>query len=154
MRAAGRRLALATIGLCAALVALACTRRPGKEERETTNLPAVAELARELELPLPPNARVVAVRREAGLDDAIFAKLELAKADWRRLAAKAPLDKAELSPDNRSYLTGDEGWWDPNRIEGLRAAQIALPNRRVLNVGVDEASRPGMVTLYVLNHGT
>jgi hypothetical protein len=145
-----RRTGLALI----ALGALACTKQKAKEEREMTKVPDVAELGREVGLSLPPSTKIVAVRRESGMDDAVFAKLELARADWQRLAAQPPLSTAEFGLENKSYLSSDDGWWNPSTIEGLRVAQIEMPKGRWLNVGVDEATKPGVVTLYVLNHST
>lgn len=116
--------------------------------------PNAVELGRTLGLHLSASAIVIGVRQTNGMDDATFAKVELPQKDWSDVLRRAPFKSSDLSPDNRGYLEPDDGFWDPTRPKTLPTAQINLPGARVLNVGVDEFSKPGSVILYIMNHGT
>lgn len=133
----------------------ACKRQSAPIERNTpmkTDREEPAAIGREIGVPLPATARVLGVRRTRGMDDAIFAKIEISEAEWSHLRTVPPLGGVELVPESRAYLEPDDGWWDPTTRPSLRAAQIALPGARFLNVGIDHGAHS--VVLYLMNHGT
>lgn len=137
--------------LCVVLVG--CPKRQS-EETEIKNEVGISELGRDVGLKLPSSGRVLGLRRERGIDDAVLAKIELPASEWKKIASQPPLDSAELKSENKAYLPDDDGWWDPNRAPSLRAAQIQMPEARVLNIGVVEPTKAGTVVLYIMNHGT
>jgi hypothetical protein len=113
----------------------------------------VVELGRELNVSLPPSARVIGVEREEGMDDRIGVKLEIPQDDWPRFIASTPIDADAFDPGARGMLGQDHGFWDPHQAPGLRTAQAPLPGARYLNIGVS-APTNGFVVVYIVNHGT
>jgi hypothetical protein len=114
----------------------------------------MVQLSREVGVTLAPSTRLLGAKRTRGIDDAVFAKVEMTPADWDQLLARAPFRGSDLTTESRGYLEPDDGWWDPSAARDLRAAQVNLAGGRILNVGVDVASKPGVVVVYLMNHGT
>lgn len=130
------------------------TTKVGKDGA-TVNVSAEIEgLSRDLGLKIPITARILGVKRERGIDDAVFAKFEMSRAEWEALKFAAPLTGADFDKASKAYLPTDEGWWDPNHAEGVRAAQIELEGGRVLDVGIDDTRDRDLVVVYLVNHGT
>jgi hypothetical protein len=113
-----------------------------------------SELSRDMGIPMPAETRVIAVKRLQGLDEAIFAKVEIPTSAWHSWLNVAPFKPDELTTEANAYLAPDDGWWDPSRAVGLKAVQLSLPHGKYLNVGVSEANATGMVVLYLMKHGT
>ena len=112
-------------------------------------------MGREIGLNLPRTSQLIGVSRDrGGPDNAVFVKVEMSAADWTRVLLNAPFRATELAPEYRGYLGADHDWWDPGRPANLRAVQKPLANGRVLNVGVDDASKPGRVVVYIMNFST
>jgi hypothetical protein len=145
---------VALVGVSSALVGPACRR--DKEDAPMT-MTDIATLEKDVGLKLPRSARVLGVIRDGrlgGMDSAVYAKLEMPVADWEGMLPGAPFRASDMVGRDRVLLGNDKGWWDPQHPADLRAVQAVLPNGRTLNVGLDDRSRPGMVVLYVMNHGT
>lgn len=108
-------------------------------------------LGKRLDLNLPPGTQVVHVETEYGMDDAIFAKLQIP-------AAEAPgfIQGLELKSSRHRSADAfgrDHGLWDPHQAKVLRVGSVMLPSSRGLVVGLDD-SRSDVLVVYVLNHGT
>ena len=112
-----------------------------------------AALGSELGVKFPASARLIGVEREDGMDDMTRAKVAIAPADLSAFLASTPLAPSAFAPGSGGFLFGNQDWWDPNSALHLRAAQARLPSARVLNIGIDDG-RPGVVFLYIVNHGT
>lgn len=108
---------------------------------------------REVGVKFPPAARLVGVHRERGLDDLVAVKVEMAASEWPAFLAGTPVDPKSFRAGERGLLGPDEGFWDPHKARNLRTAEVSLPDARALNIGFDD-SRPGIVVVYVVNHGT
>lgn len=109
--------------------------------------------AKAVGLELPAGAQVVGIHRENGMDDLVAVKLEVPAADWAAFLARTPVDPRLFRPGERGLLGPDDGFWDPHQARSLRTAEASLPGARVLNLGYDD-SRPGVIVVYLVNHGT
>lgn len=114
--------------------------------------PSIPELNKELGLSLPAGAKIVGVRRESGIDDAVQAKVEIRKTELAGFIAKTPIDPEAMRPGTAGFLGADLDFWDPHKASALRTGQAKTPNGRVLSIGVDE-SRADIAVLYIMQHG-
>lgn len=112
-----------------------------------------ATLGTEVGVKFPASARLVGVEQEDGMDDMTRAKVAIAPADLPAFLASTPLAPSAFAPGSGGFLFRDQDWWDPNSALNLRASQARLPSARVLNIGIDDG-HPGVVFLYIVNHGT
>lgn len=145
------------VGVALVSLGIACKETTKIVKGGTTVVNASADieaLSRELGLKIPNTSRIVGVKRERGIDDAVFAKFEMSRSDWGALQLRPPLSGADFDKAGKAYLPTDEGWWDPNHAEGVRAAQIEIEGGRVLDVGIDDTHGGDLVVVYVVNHGT
>jgi hypothetical protein len=108
-------------------------------------------LGQELGVSLPPDAKIVGVDRQAGMDDMIRAKVELSPGSFASIADQLPV-KGEQLTRGPGRLGADHEFWNPHATPGVRSGQVQLPGARVLHIGL--AEYPDKVVLFVLNHGT
>lgn len=154
---AGRRATLLHfVAATAIFIGCGCKERTISVKRpsDVDVLVDVLSLGKDLGLIIPKNARLAGVRREQGMDDAVFAKLEIPIEAWDSFQQSAPFQESDLDEASRAYLPTDNGWWDPNQRPGLRATQVNLKGGRVLNIGVDKTQSEVFVVVYAMNHGT
>jgi hypothetical protein len=93
------------------------------------------------------------VTRENGIDDMVMFKVQITPKDLRSFMAGLPVPADAFEPGEGGFLGRDQGFWDPSHAARLRTGQVILKNQRALNIGIDDG-RPGMVAIYVVNHGT
>lgn len=75
---------------------------------------------RKLGLALPTRTHIVGVKRERGIDDAIFAKIEIPPAYLPEFLRGAPFRLADLDKTGKASLPPDDRWWDPNNADEVR----------------------------------
>ena len=114
---------------------------------------SVSKLGSELGLSFPPSTRIVGIRRESGIDDAVQAKLEIGKDELASFLAKTPIDPSAMRPGTAGFLGSDVEFWDPHKAQGLKTGQAKTAKGRVLSVGVDQ-SRSDVVIVYIMEFGT
>ncbi|HET9953360.1 MAG TPA: hypothetical protein VFQ61_02590 [Polyangiaceae bacterium] len=141
------------LSLMLAVGALHCSK--GTKSMSSTTKPAesLPALSTELGLSFPASTRLIGVRREAGIDDAVQAKLEMSSADVPAFLASTPLDVSAMRSGTRGFLGADVDFWDPHKASALKTGQGMLPAGKALNIGVDE-SRGTIAVVYVMRHGT
>jgi hypothetical protein len=122
-----------------------------QSNRESTQ--SSSQLGHELGLSFPPSTRVLGVRRESGIDDAVLAKIEISKNEFQAFFAKTPIDPAAMRPGTGGFLGSDVDFWDPHKAPALKTGQGKSAAGRVLSIGVDE-SRPDIVVLYIMEFST
>jgi hypothetical protein len=149
------RRSVVLLGVCAAL---GCKARENEEGRMNAKNEApvpvsVSQLGKELGLEFPPSTRVLGVLRSNGMDDAVRVKLELAASELPAFLERTQIDGAAFRPGTRGMLGPDKDFWDPHQSQSLRTAQVARPNARSLNVGIDD-SQGDRVVAYLMEHGT
>ena len=114
---------------------------------------SLSVLGQELGLDFPPSTRVVGIRRESGIDDAVQAKLEMGKEEFAGFFAKTPVDRSSMRPGTGGFLGSDVDFWDPHKAPALKTGQAQRSGRRSLNIGVDE-SRAEVVVVYIMQYRT
>jgi hypothetical protein len=117
---------------------------------QATTLP---ELAREVGVTFPAAARLIGVARESGIDDMVMFKVEISSNDLPSFMAALPVPADAFEPGEGGLLGPDQGFWDPRRAAHLRTGQVIVKNQRALNIGIGDG-HPGVVAIYVVNHGT
>jgi hypothetical protein len=149
----GREIVLiANIFLLASTLS-ACRDKGRIEMNADGSAESLDSLGKELDLTFPVSARLLGVERESGMDDMVRLKVEMNAADLAGFLERSPIDPASFRSGPRGFLGQDRGFWDPHRAAQLRTAQAIVAGHRALNIGVDE-TRAGVVTLYIVNHGT
>lgn len=108
-------------------------------------------LEERLGVPLPPGTVVLGVEVERGLDDAVFAKLQI---PLRELWAFQAATGIESFREGGADLLGpDHNLWDPHQAKSLATGSTPLPNSRNLIVAID-ASHAEQAVVYAVNHGS
>jgi hypothetical protein len=102
-------------------------------------------------VPIPPEAVVLGVDRQEGMDDMVRAKIEVSRSDFAKLAAALPMSEESFSR-GPGRLGSDSGFWNPRSTSGVRSAQVVLPNGRALHVGFADG-KADTVLVFVMNHG-
>jgi hypothetical protein len=113
----------------------------------------LTELSSKIGLTFPPGTQVLGVRELRGQDDAILLKVKLGKDQWGSFLASSPF-KDKIFSEGKRYLLGpNDDWWNPKQPETLPTAQAALPNAKILNLGVDQKDSTEVI-VYVMWHET
>lgn len=147
------KIAILAIAVAVVSTNLCCSKGCQSMQTKQESTRSVSELGSELGLSFPPSTRIVGVRRESGIDDAVQAKLEIGKGELAGFLAKTPIDPSGMRPGTGGFLGSDVDFWDPHKVQGLKTGQAKTAKGRVLSVGVDQ-SRPDVVILYIMEFGT
>jgi hypothetical protein len=121
------------------------------DPKTTSSRTELEALGKRLGLTLPDGTAVVHVETESALDDAIFAKLRV-PGDRADEFVKS-LNATRFEAGAADLFGPDRGLWDPHQANGLRVGDVPLPSQRGLVVGIDDGAS-GVLTVYVMNHGT
>jgi hypothetical protein len=131
----------------------------GCHAKETDQLPQVprdvtlSELSKRIGLELPAGTELVGSARESGIDEAVRAKIALSPDGWSELLTRAALSETDFTDEKRYLLGKNDGWWDPERVTSLPAAQAEVAPGRFLDLGVDR-SESSRILVYLLWHET
>ncbi len=87
------------------------------------------------------------------MDDAVFVKLEIPKAEFETFWATTHIDRASMRPARPGILGPDDGFWDPDKASALSIGKVWRADARGLQIGLDE-SRPDVTVVFILEHGT
>jgi len=111
----------------------------------------IGTVGHRLGLHLPPGTEVLGVETEAGIDDAIFAKLRIPVAHAAEFVKDCGVTRFRSGGAN--LLGPDHGFWDPHKAKELRSGDVALPSGRYLVIAIDE-SQSDVLVVYAMNYST
>ena len=134
-----------------AVFVLACSSGDKTVKRSVHQTRDVQSIGQMLGLQLPPGTEVVGVETEAGIDDAIRAKLLIPasrSADFLRDCAVK-----RFRQGGANLLGPDHGFWDPHSAKALRSGEVTLESGRSLVVALDETSSDILV-IYAMSYST
>ena len=138
------------IGLVVFMLVAGCCRGGDKPAVDTGDID-LAVWEKRMHVLFPPGTKSGGIRMEAGMDNAVYLKVNIPADAWPGFLGASPVDPADLSDAKRFFLGPDNGWWDPGQREEVPTAQASLPNGSVLNMGVclDGGDR---VDVYLMWH--
>ena len=111
----------------------------------------IVVVGQKLGLELPPGTQVIGIQTEAGIDDAIFAKLRIPAARTAEFLKQCGVTRFKSGGAN--LLGPDHGFWDPHQAKRLRSGDVALPSARDLLIAIDESASDALI-VYAMNYST
>jgi hypothetical protein len=108
-------------------------------------------LGQKLGLKLPMSTEILGVETEAGIDDAVRAKLRIPTAQAQTFLQDCGVSRFKKGGAN--LMGPDHGFWDPHAAKTLRSGEVSLTSGRAVIVAVDESSEEHIV-VYVMNYST
>jgi|GEM_PF-2560649 len=111
----------------------------------------VTSIDQKLGIKLPKGTEVLGVETEAGIDDAIRAKLRVPASSGAEFLGDCPVKRFRQGGAN--LLGPDHGFWDPHRATMLRSGEVTLQSGRALLVAIDESSSDAII-VFAMNYST
>lgn len=111
----------------------------------------VSALSEEMGVPIPADAQVVGVKREAGIDVLVRVKLLVSPASRERFLATLPIQQEALRP-GVGRLGTDDGFWNPHATPLIRSGSKTLKDGHYLLIGIADATAGTVV--FLAKHGT
>jgi hypothetical protein len=106
--------------------------------------PQIAEFTRNAGIALPKSSRAIGWKESRGMDDALWLKVEIPKADLDSFIAASPFRGGGLETNQSSRLYDFYDFWQTPPSQ-YRAGQASLPNVRTLNMVVDDSASTNAV---------
>jgi hypothetical protein len=137
----------------AMLAVFLCACSSGSETMKSSGIHTddAQSVGKKLGIELPPATEVVGVETEAGIDDAIRAKLRIPASHSADFLRECGVKRFRQGGAN--LLGPDHGFWDPHGAKALRAGEVTLQSGRSLVIAVDESSDDVLV-VYAMNYST
>lgn len=132
----------------------ACDARepdPQQDAEASEFVSDVGTVGNRLGLRLPPGTQVLGFKTEAGLDDAVLAKLRIPTSRSQQFIRDCGVTR--FRPGEADQLGADQGFWDPHQAKALRIGRPPLPAARGLVLGLDESRADGLI-VYAMSRGT
>lgn len=133
------------------LVALAFTTFMNAEDARN-NKESLSQLAQQVGVPFPPEARLLGARRERGIDEYVMFKVELPAALLPAFMGTLPFSDDDARPGDNAPFGADDGFFDPSTTS-LEHFYEGYAAERALKLGITPAKN-GWVTVYVVSFQT
>jgi len=126
---------------------------PSSNAAATAGVNALQQIEQFTRVSFPEGATVVQQARTSDSDAILRAKLLMTPAQWTAFVGALALP-ADAFEEEKRYLLGiNDGWWNPKDPTRLPTAQLALPDGKILNVGIDRTDEQRL-QVYFIWHGT
>lgn len=108
-------------------------------------------LSQELGIPIPPEAKVLGVNRESGMDELVRVKLLVPLPSRDKFLAELPIRQDAFRP-GVGRLGSDDAFWNPHATPQIRSATKALADGGYLLIGLADGA--GETIVFLAKHGT
>lgn len=110
------------------------------------------QLAQQVGVPFPPEARLLGARRERGVDVYLMFKAELPEHALPAFIRTLPFSNEDARPGKEAHFGPDDGFFDPSTKSFERFYEDRVAERE-LKLGITPAKN-GWVTVYVVSFQT
>jgi hypothetical protein len=130
------------------LVACDATNEKETGAMNTINLP---DWEQKMHVIFPEKTEALGLKVDPGMDEVAYLKVSIPKHSWKGFIENSLFQLDDMDNAKRFFLGTDNDWWDPSKPLELPAAQAALPDGSIVNIGLD-LSKESKAIIYLMWH--